>query len=284
MARKKQGLKDFVSLWSDLFSAHDLLTSAAAIARQAFVAMVALALLAVAVMGEIGHQDVWNKQIAPQVQPKVLPIVFRAIQGTVDKIFSSSSIALIVFASVLAIWEVSGAVRACMTALSKVYGTKDERPAIVRFPVSIVIAVVVTGALCGAGVLTLGLKHAVHGGWGIPFTLLRWLTTIVLLSFAFGVLVRYAPSERRAKRWESAGATLVVVAWIVQSLLFMWYVRSFASYRGAIGALAAIYLFTTYLYVGAIVLMVGVELDEQLRADVHGEEERGLLQIVRDVF
>jgi membrane protein len=277
-------LTDLVRLWVDLFDEHELLTCAAAIALQAFVAMVALALLAIAVLGETGQQHVWTKQVAPQIHPKVLPAVFAGLQATVRKIFSSSSGGLITFASVLAVWEVSGTVRACMSALSKVYGTKDERPWYVRFPLSLAIALVVTAGLVGAALLTLGLRHAVHGGWSIPFFIARWLATILLLTFAFGVLVRFAPAERRSKRWASAGAALVVVAWIVQSLIFGWYVRSAASYRGAVGSLTAVYLFTTYLYVGAIVLLVGIELDEQLRQDLQGEEERGIVGIVRDLL
>jgi hypothetical protein len=39
---------------------------------------------------------------------------------------------------------------------------------------------------------------------------------------------------------------------------------------------------TTYLYVGAIVLLVGIELDELLRKDLQGEDERGILELVRD--
>jgi len=66
----------------------------------------------------------------------------------------------------------------------------------------------------------------VHGGWAIPTTIARWPATVVLLTIAFGVL---------------------------------WYVRSTGSYK------SAVYLFTTYVYVGGIVLMVGIELDEQLR-------------------
>jgi membrane protein len=108
--------------------------------------------------------------------------------------------------------------------------------------------------------------------------------TMTLLTFAFGVLVRFAPAERRPKKWASGGAALVVVLWIVQSLLFGLYIRHVASYKSAVGSLTAVYLFTTYLYVGAIVLLVGIELDEQLRTDVEGEEERGILQIVRDMF
>jgi membrane protein len=282
--KKKQSFKDLVSLWVELFDEHELLTSAAAIALQGFVAMVALALLGIAVLGEVGAQHVWTKQIAPQIQPKVLPAVMRGIQATVHKVFSSSSVGLIAFASALAIWEVSGTVRACMSALSKVYGTKDERPWYLRFPLSIGIAVVVTAALVGAALLTLGLKHAVHGAWGFPFSVARWLATIVLLTFAFGVLVRFAPAERRSKRWASGGAALVVVLWIVQSLIFAWYVRSVASYTSAVGSLTAVYLFTTYVYVGAIVLLVGIELDERLRADVQGEEERGILELVRGML
>ena len=283
-SRKRRGLRDLVRLWVDLFDRHELLTSAAAIALQGFVAMVALGLLAIAVLGETGHETVWQNQIAPQIQPKVLPLVYDGIEETVNKVFSSSSVGLIVFASLLAVWEVSGAVRACMSALSKIEGTKDKRPWYLRFPISIAIAVVVTAALTGASLLTLGLRHAVHGGWGIPFSIARWLATIVLLTLAFGVLVRFAPAERRPKVWASGGAALVVVLWIVQSLLFGLYVRHVASYKSAVGSLTAVYLFTTYVYVGAIVLLVGIELDEQLRADVQGEEQRGILQIVRNVL
>ena len=286
MARtqKKRGLREIAGLWSRLFEEHELLTSAAAIGLQAFVAMVALALLAIAVLGQTGHQDVWTSQIAPQIQPKVLPAVYRGIQATVHKVFSSSSVGLIVLASLLTIWEVSGAVRACMSALSKVYGTKDTRPWYVRFPISFGVAFVVTAGLVGAAVLTLVLRHAVHGSWGLPFSIARWLATIALLTAAFGFLVRFAPPERRAKRWISGAAALVVVAWIVQSLIFGWYVRSIASYKSAVGSLTAVYLFTTYVYVGAIVLLVGIELDEQLRQDVEGDKQRGLFQIVRDMF
>ena len=116
----KKELKEYVQLWIRLFDEHELLTSAAAIALQTFVAMVALALLAIAVLGATGREHVWTKQIAPQIHPKVLPAVFGGIEETVLKVFSSSSAGLIAFASALAVWEMSGAVRACISALSKV--------------------------------------------------------------------------------------------------------------------------------------------------------------------
>jgi membrane protein len=285
MQRRWKAFKAIVSVWVDLFDEHGLLTSAAAIALQAFVAMVALALLALALIGSTGHEHVWTGQIAPQLEPKFLPDVFAGINASVDKVFSTSSSSLIAIAVLLATWEVSGAVRACMSALSRVYGSTDERPWYIRFPLSIGIAILLILALAASFILIVGLRHAAHGAEGVLLAVGRWAGTIVLLTAAFTILVRFAPAERRSKRVASAGAALVVVAWIVQSLIFAWYLRSIADYRTAVGSLTAVYFFTTYFYVAAIVLLVGIELDEQLRRDADKETtgRQPLLKLVRQV-
>jgi membrane protein len=286
VTRRWKAFKTIVSVWVDLFDEHGLLTSAAAIALQSFVAMVALALLALALLGATGHQHVWTGQIAPQLEPKFLADVYAGINATVEKVFSTDSTTLILIAVLLATWEVSGAVRACMSALSRIYGANDERPWYVRFPLSIGIAVLVIVALAGSFILIVGLRHAAGGTAGVLLAVGRWGGTIVLLTAAFAILVRFAPAERRSKRVASAGAALVVVAWIVQSLIFAWYLRSIANYRTATGSLTAVYFFTTYFYVAAIVLLVGIELDEQLRRDAEGETtgRRPLLKLVREVL
>jgi membrane protein len=280
----RQGLHDFVSLWAGLFKEHNLLTYASAVAFEALVALVALVLLVVAILGEIGRTDVWTKQIGPAIQPKLLPAVYHGIDATFTKIFSASSVWLIAFAAVVAIWEISGAVRACMGALSRVYDTDDDRPSSVRHGISLGIGIALTGALAGSILLATAGRTLVHGGWSIAFTVCRWLLSILLITGAFGLLVRYGPAERRTKKWASAGAALVVVAWIVRSLIFWVYLRDLASYRSGAGSLLGVYFLTTYLYVAAIVLLVGIELDEQLRKDLRGRNERGIIEIVRDMF
>ena len=276
--------KALVDLWVELFNKHNLLTYASAIAFQTFVAVVALLLLVLGVLGEIGRQDVWTKQIAPQIEPKVLPRVFDGINATVDKIFGSSSVGLIVFAAVLTIWETSGVVRACMGAFAQIYEDEETRPWWIRFPISFAISIVLTAGVLGALLLTTAARTAVHGSWGIPFAVARWLLALVLLTLAFGMLVRYAPVKPRTSRWASGGAVLCVVAWTVQSLIFAEYLRTFANYKTPAGSLLGIYFVTTFLYVAAIILMVGVELDEQLREDVSEGRQRGILELVKDVL
>jgi membrane protein len=171
-----------------------------------------------------------------------------------------------------------------MGALSRVYDADDDRSWFVKQPISIGIGVVLTGALVGSILLATAGRTVVHGGWSIAFTIGRWLLSLLLIAGAFGLLVRYAPAERRAKKWASAGAATVVVAWVVQTLIFGAYLRYLADYRSAAGSLLGVYFLTTYLYVAAIVLLVGIELDEQLRKDLNGKDERGIIEIVRDVF
>jgi membrane protein len=276
--------KALVALWVDLFKRHNLLTYASAIAFQTLVAFVALVLLLLGVLGEIGRQDVWKNQIAPEIEPKVLGPVFDGINATVEKIFGSSSVGLIIFATVLTIWETSGVVRACMGAFAQIYEDDEDRPWWIRFPVSLGIAVVLTAAIVGSLLLTTAARTAVHGSWGIPFAIARWLLSLVLLTGGFGILVRFAPVKPRTTRWASGGAMLCVVAWTVQSLIFAAYLQTFANYKTAAGSLLGVYFLTTYLYVAAIILMVGVELDEQLRQDVANGQERGILELVRGVL
>lgn len=279
-----QSFKDLVGLWTGLFKEHNLLTYASAIAFQALVAFVALTLLGISVLREIGRTDVWDQQIAPHIEPKVLLPVFSGIDATVQNVFSSSSAGLIAFAAVLSIWEVSGVVRACMGALAQIYEAEDNRPWWIRLPLSIALAIVVTAGTVGAVLLATAAKGVVGGAWAVPYAIARWLLAIVLIALAFGALVRLAPVEPRTTRWASGGAAVVVVAWVVQSLLFSWYLRTFADYKTAVGSLLGVYFLTTYIYVAAIILLVGIELDEQLRKDLEGRQERGIIEIVRDVL
>jgi YihY family inner membrane protein len=283
-ARTKR-LRKLVDLWRDLFRRHDLLTLGAAIALQALVAVVALAFLGIALLGAFGREDIWREDMGPAIKPHLLPAVYRGIDATVEKIFADKSAWLILFALVLTIWEVSRAVRASMTALSRIEDHEDDRPGWIRVPLAFGIAIALTACLVGAFLLVTVARGVGSGAWGIPVTIARWLAALTLTTIGFGVLVRFGPAERRPKKWASAGATLVVVTWVVQSLLFRVYVTDVADFKSASGTLSAFFLLTVYLYVAALVLLIGIELDELLRADLeHDESAPGVIQLVRGLF
>lgn len=275
--------KRIVFLWVDLFERDDLLTCASAIALQALIAAVALVLLGLGILGAAHDTGLWTRTIGPAISGRVLPDVFKGMNEVVQKVFATSSAGLIAFAAVFAIWEVSGVVRASSGALNDVYETKETRPWWIRFPLSFALAVVLIVAWLGAIILVAAVD--VHGGWGYPLAIVRWVGAIALLMVAFGILVRWAPVKHRATRWVSAGAVLVVAAWIVETLIFKWYVTSVADFKTTVGAFAVFIVASTYLYVGAIILLVAMELDELVRHDLEQSKQRQtLLPLVEGVL
>jgi YihY family inner membrane protein len=281
--RRWRSLKKIVRLWVDLFDEHKLLTYASAIALRMFIAAVACTLFALGILGASHQQQLWKQTIGPEIEPKVLPHVFDGIDQTVNRVFSSSTAGLLALAAALAIWEVSGIIRAGIGALDEIYETTDSRPFWIRFPLSWGLAILVLAAMLGA--IAIVWAGHVSGGWSLPILILRWPAAAVLVALAFEVIVRWAPAEHRRVRWASLGSALVVVGWIGETVIFGAYVRGVANFRTPVGSLEVFIFLATYFYVAAIVLLVAMELDELVRADLQRPRNRQkLLPLVTAVI
>jgi membrane protein len=278
-----RSFKKIVLLWVDLFDRHNLLTYASAIALRMFIAAVACTLFALGILGASGQQQLWRQTIGPAIEPKVLPDVFAGIDQTVNVVFSSSTAGLLALASALAVWEVSGIVRAGIGALDEIYETKEPRPFWIRFPLSFGLAILFLAAMLGA--IAIVWAGHVSGNWSIPILILRWPAAVVLVAFAFELIVRWAPAEHRRARWASLGSALVVIGWIGETLIFAAYVRSVANFRTPVGSLEVFIFLATYFYVAAIVLLVAMELDELVRLDMQRpRKQQELLPLVAGVI
>ena len=260
------------------FRKHELLTYASAIAFQVLKSLVPLTLLGIAILGAVDRHDVWTSHIAPALKPRLEEPAYNAINSAVEKIFNSNSAGLIAFSALLTVWFVSSGVRGIMNALNRIYETEETRPSWLRWLISVGLALCVVAGVVGAGLLVLAVPKP-NGGWEIPVVIVRWAGAILALTVAAGLLVRLAPAKRRPKRWSSAGAILVIATWIVTSLVFRWYVTTFANFKTAIGQLTVFIVLMGYAYASSIVLLVGVEVDELLREDASADE-RGIVHVV----
>ena len=283
MQQRWQSFKKIVRLWVDLFSRHNLLTYASAIALRMFIAAVACTLFGLGILGASHQGQLWQQTIGPTIKPKVLPDVFAGIDQTVTRVLSSSTAGLLALAAALAVWEVSGIVRAGIGALDEIYETPETRPFWVRFPLSWGLAILILASMLGA-IAVVWAGH-VSGGWSIPVLVLRWPAAVALVAFAFELIVRWGPDENRRVRWASLGSALVVVGWIGETLIFAAYVRSFADFRTPVGSLEVFIFLATYFYIAAIVLLVAMELDELVRADLQRpRSKQALLPLVTAVI
>jgi uncharacterized BrkB/YihY/UPF0761 family membrane protein len=125
------------------------------------------------------------------------------------------------------------------------------------------------------------LAHATAGLLVFAFAATIWeLSGWCGLGVAIELLVRFAPAERRPKKWVTLGSIFTVASWVVASLIFRWWATSVASFRSTWGTFVAVLVLTGYLYTSSIVFLVGVQADELVRKDTR-PHERGLFDRVR---
>ena len=94
---------------------------------------------------------------------------------------------------------------------------------------------------------------------------LRWPVMFVLVIAGLAVLYRYGPSLRLAKwRWISIGSIFAASAWLAVSSLFSWYLGNFANYNATYGALGAVVGLMMWMWLSAIVVLVGAELNSEI--------------------
>lgn len=239
---------------------------AGAIAYRVLISFVPIVLLALALLGALGLEDVWTDSIAPEVQDRVTAPVFIAIDFSVDRIFASSSAGVIVFASLLLLWELSRAVRVIMVAFNEIHEVEEHRSWARLLAVTLGLAVSIGLALVASMLVMTVLPRLVSGGLARgALTVVAWALGVLLLGLATGLLVRYAPAEQPQPRWATIGSALVVGTWVVTSLVFGWYAGSIANYETAVGSLTVFLVLTAYTLVSSAILLVGVLIDERAR-------------------
>jgi membrane protein len=241
---------------------------------QLFFALIPLALFAVGLLGLLGMSEVWKSDVAPEVESKVSPAAFTVINDTVTQALEHKQLFWVTLGAALVVWEVSGAMRATMQVLNRVYDVEEERPFKRKLLHSIVLAAVVSALLLLAAACTrLGppAGEAVFGSGGIGSVvgyLAAWLVAIALMFVSVTIVVRFAPAVRRPARWVSFGGALVILSWVLTSLVYGWYVTSLANYGSIFGSLAVVMITLSYIYLSAIAFLTGVQLDSLIRRQI----------------
>jgi membrane protein len=280
-------VRDFLQTWADAFNEHRLLTYATAMAMRAFIGSIALTFLGIALLGAFGRQSVWEDHIAAAIEPKLTHPTYEAINAAVEKVFASNSAGLIVFAAAYAVWQMSGAIRAVMDALNAIIDRDESRSTLRRFATSAALAVAVI-VLIGCALVVVLVSDTLIGATGGAsewlVAVFRWPAGAIFLGLAVGVVARFAPVEHRGARWASVGAAVIVVAWLIESALYAWFLKDVADYKSATGNLLLLVVVVTYFYVSSVVFLVGAQLDEFLRQDAKGHETVGIHEFARRVF
>jgi membrane protein len=211
--------------------------------------------------------------------------------GPIEQISSNQSTALagLVFGLAVALWTASNYVGAFMRASNAIYEREEGRPfwklrpiqilvtlVLVLMAALVVLALIVSGPVAEAIGSAIGLGDAAVTAWNIA----KWPVLLVVAMVMLAILYWSSPNAKvYGFRWVTPGSVVAVVAWIVASVGFAFYVANFSSYNKTYGALAGVIVFLVWMWITNIAVLFGAELNaeteraRELEAGVPGAEE-----------
>jgi membrane protein len=185
----------------------------------------------------------------------------------------SGGIAMLVVGGVLALWTATGAMTALMRALNTSYERRETRGFLRQRLTGLLmfaLALAAFGLTFGLLVLgphlsgwvgaAVGLESAVQWIWWAA----QWPVLILGLLAAFATILYLGPNADHP-RWAfiTPGAVLAVFLQLAVSGLFAVYVSMFGSYEKTWGTLAAVVIMLTWLWLSALALLVGAEVNAE---------------------
>jgi membrane protein len=211
------------------------------------------------------------KQMAVQLSKVAPDEALVLIRDFTRQITQSKNTGLFSISFIAAIWAASGALSAAMTALDQIHEIplKQRRPFWKAKLISLGLTIGTILLLVMASFLVFIsdwlLKFFVReSGFSVllaVWQLLSWPLALGIVASAFAFIYRYGPS-----RWNSGtpmmpGAVLAAISWAIVSGLFRLYVSNFGNFNQAYGAVGAVIVLMLWLYMTAVVVLVGDQLN-----------------------
>jgi membrane protein len=170
----------------------------------------------------------------------------------------------------IAIWSANAGMKAIIDALNVVYDEKEKRSfvklnllsllftLIAIFSLMVALAAVVVAPMVLSAI---GLSSLLS----LSIAVLRWPLLLVLATVALAAIYRYGPSRTEARwQWLSVGSAAAAIGWLITSVLFSWYIAHFGAYNATYGSLGAAVGMMMWMWISAIVILLGGELNAEI--------------------
>ncbi|HWE74326.1 MAG TPA: YihY/virulence factor BrkB family protein [Stellaceae bacterium] len=251
------------------FSRHRVMTEAAAVTFYSILAIFPAVAALVSLYGLFADPATISIQLANMT--RVLPGgAIDVVRDQMTRVAQQSQGKLglgIVVGVIIALWSANGGTKSLFDALNIVYGTREERGFIKLNTISLGMTIGGIVFILIAATAVVVLPHALDfaGLSGLADTairILRWPTLLIVVAIGLALIYRFGPNRREARwRWITIGSAAAAVGWLIASFLFSWYAANFGSYNATYGSLGAIIGFMIWIWLSAIVVLAGAEID-----------------------
>lgn len=210
-------------------------------------------------------------QLALVTPPEALAVVRDVVESVV---FAPGAPALVSVGAVTALWSASGMFDALARGLNAIGQLQETRPWWRRKLTSVGLTLAVGVLALGAAAVLLAGPELVRlttralgagGGARALWTALQYPLGLVFAAGALWLVYYVLPNVRTSKRLLLVGAAVGVAVWAAATLGFRLYVQQFGNYNKTYGALGGVIVLLTWMYVSMLAVLVGGELNQQLR-------------------
>lgn len=283
----------------DVFWEEDILSRSAQVAFYLSFSLFPLLLFLVNLFGLIiGQAEGLQHELFAYLRQIMPYSAYVLVQKTIVEVTENSSGSKLTFGFIIALWSASAGIDGIRTALNHVYRLKETRwwwrtklesllfTLILIFLISFVLGIVFYGWKFLLLLLTL-IKFPIQSF--IVLQIIQWITFIGVLFLIFGLLYRYLPNQKDNKcSWVSPGSITAIVLWVLLTSGFRVYLNYFDNYDKTYGSLGAVIILMLWLYLTALVILIGGSLNEviaefankSLEGNAHCEDPKN--KIVHD--
>ncbi len=208
-------------------------------------------------------------------------LVREMVEENVRNLVAASSPKLMTIGLLGALWAASSAISATIKALNRAYGVEEARSFWFRRMLSV-------GLMVGVGLaMVVSFNFLIMGTWieqqllvrlglvegVLPslVVLLKWPVGFLSAVVMAGLLYHIAPNYRPKLLQVLPGAVLFAVLWFFLSKGFGYYVGNFSYYNRVYGLLGGFIALQIWIYLTALFLLVGGELNAELAQGKRGE-------------
>ncbi len=184
-----------------------------------------------------------------------------------------TSVSTLWFSAIFSVWFPMRAAFCLMHAVRRAYGLGDPKnPLGHAFKVLFLTVLLLFCLILTFLLITLGdrLMGALGNLLSLPenfarvWSMLRFAALGMISFGALSVLYAAAQDKPRRKRAIIPGAALATLAWILLSFGYSVYTENFSNYSAIYGALSTIIVLMIWLYLTALTLILGAELNYTL--------------------
>lgn len=246
---------------------------ASMLAYNFFLTVMGVLILTVSAMAYIPVDNL-GQTIVNQLQDVLPSDALSLIDRTLERTFNRGRLPIFLVSLLGTLYVMSNGYQGLITSLNRIYRIEDRRNWLRVRMRALVMSMVAAAFILSAFTMVIvapPLADSLSGDRGFAETIavgmdwMRWPVIVLLAVAGVETTYRYGPAGGPSWRFLTPGTLLAAGAWLLSTVGFGFYVDRFGTYESVYGTLGAVVVLLTWMWISAILVLIGAEVNMMMR-------------------